>query len=127
MKNSLVVAATAITLVASQAAAMDLGNGLSVGATTDASYDIEAENLNLMITPKVGYSTWGANFGVAMDIDIYDEEEFVLDDALDEAVIDFTVDYPIGLVDGLVAYGETSYNFDAEDTVDSKVGVKFTF
>ena len=124
------VGATAITLAAcaaEEAAALDLGNGLSVGATTDASYDIDAENMNLMITPKLGYSNWGANFGVGMDIDIYDDEEFVLGDAFEEPVLDFTVDYSIGMVEGLTAYGETSYDFDKSDTVDTKVGVKFTF
>ena len=119
--------ATAATLLATSAMAMDLGGGLSVGATTDASYDIDAENFNLMITPELGYSAWGANFSVDMDINIYDQEEFVLGDAFDKPVINFGVEYPIGMVNGLTAYGETSYDWDASDTVDSKVGVKFSF
>jgi len=31
------------------------------------------------------------------------------------------------MVEGLTAYGETSNDWDASDTVDSKVGVKFSF
>lgn len=119
--------ATAATLLATSAMAMDLGGGLSVGATTDASYDIDAENMNVMITPELGYSAWGANFSVDMDINIYDQEEFVLGDAFDKPVINFGVEYPIGMVNGLTAYGETSYDWDASDTVNSKVGVKFSF
>jgi hypothetical protein len=119
--------ATAATLLATSAMAMDLGGGLSVGATTDASYDIDAENMNVMITPELGYSAWGANFSVDMDINIYDQEEFVLGDAFDKPVINFGVEYPIGMVNGLTAYGETSYDWDASDTVGSKVGVKFSF
>ena len=119
--------ATAATLLATSAMALDLGGGLSVGATTDASYDIDAENMNVMITPELGYSAWGANFSVDMDIDIYDQEEFVLGDAFDKPVINFGVEYPIGMVEGLTAYGETSYDWDASDTVGSKVGVKFSF
>jgi len=80
-----------------------------------------------MITPELGYSAWGANFSVDMDINIYDQEEFVLGDAFDKPVINFGVEYPIGMVNGLTAYGETSYDWDASDTVGSKVGVKFSF
>ena len=130
MIKHLIVGATAVTLAAcaaEEAAAIDLGAGLSLGATTDASYDIDAENMNLMFTPKLGYSAWGADFGVGMDINVYDQEEFVLGDAFDKPVIDFTVNYSIGMVEGLSAYGETSYDWDASDTVDTKVGVKFTF
>ena len=119
--------ATAATLLATSAMALDLGGGLSVGATTDASYDIDAENMNVMITPELGYSAWGADFSVDMDINIYDQEEFVLGDAFDKPVINFGVEYPIGMVEGLTAYGETSYDWDASDTVGSKVGVKFSF
>ena len=130
MIKHMIVGATAITLAAcaaEEAAAIDLGAGLSVGATTDASYDIDAENMNLMITPELGYSAWGANFSVDMDINIYDQEEFVLGDAFDKPVINFGVEYSIGMVNGLTAYGETSYDWDASDTVGSKVGVKFSF
>jgi len=119
--------ALAASMAATSAMAIDLGGGLSVGATTDASYDIDAENFNLMVTPSLGYSAWGANFSVDMDIDVYDQEEFVLGDAFDKPVINFGVTYPIGMVEGLTAYGETSYDWDASDTVDSKVGVKFSF
>ena len=130
MKIQLIAAAAAITLAAcaaEEAAALDLGNGLSVGATTDASYNIDTENMNLMITPEFGYAAWGAKFTLDMDIDIYDQEEFVLGDAFEEPVLNFGVDYNIGMVEGMTAYGETSYDFDAEDTVNTKVGVKFTF
>lgn len=119
--------ALATSMVATSALAIDLGAGLSIGATTDASYDVDAENFNLMLTPELGYSAWGANFSVDMDINVYDQEEFVLGDAFDKPVINFGVEYPIGMVEGLTAYGETSYDWDASDTVGSKVGVKFSF
>lgn len=109
------------------ASAIDLGAGLSVGAETDASYDFDAENFNITVSPELGYAAWGAQFTADMDLAVYDQQEFVLGDAFESPKLNFSVEYPLGLIEGMEVYGETTYDWDASDVVGSKVGVSFNF
>ena len=100
---------------------------MSLGTEVDASYDFDAENTNVHIIPELGYAAWGAEITLDMKINVYDQEEFVLTDAFDKPVLNLGVEYPLGLVDGMEIYGKTSYDWDKEETVGTKVGVSFNF
>jgi len=60
----------AIIAGASSAHALDLGGGLSVGATTDLSYTTGSELWELDVTPKVAMTAFGASLSAESDIDI---------------------------------------------------------
>lgn len=121
------VAVAASMFAATSAMALDLGGGLSLGTEVDASYDFDAENTNVNITPELGYTTLGAEITLDMTINVYDQEEFVLTDAFDKPVLNLGVEYPLGLVDGMKIYGNTSYDWDKSEAVGTKVGVSFNF
>ena len=117
----LAVLATAATLlVATQASAVDLGNGLSAGAEIDMNYTTGVETWALEATPEIGFSTFGANLSVGSTFDLMKLND---DDVFKG--IDFEAEYPIGMT-GLTAYGEVSTDSDFEFG-DIKIGASFKF
>jgi len=117
----LAVLATAATLlVATQASAVDLGNGLSAGAEVDMNYTTGVGTWALEAKPEVGFSTFGAELTVGSTFDLMK----LNDDDVFKGV-DFEVEYPIGMT-GLEAYGEVSTNSDFEFG-DIKIGASFNF
>lgn len=125
MKIAAIAAAAMIT--ATSAMAADLGGGLSVGAELDNKYNVDDEKFTMTVTPEVGYAAWGADFTVSSDLNLYNGDEFALNE--DKApTVDFDVEYGIGLW-GLnsTAYAGTGWNFETEDQTPIEVGVKFSF
>jgi len=70
MKKLLLSAALAVT--ATSVSAMDLGYGLSVGATTDMSYTTGTETWELDVTPKLSMGAYGATLSAETTVDILD-------------------------------------------------------
>ena len=118
-------AAVAATFLTTAAHAVDLGNGVSVGAEMDAHWAVDAEALSMTLTPEMGYSNWGNDFTVSTDLDVYSAEEFQLGDAFDSLVVDFEVTRP--WMSNIELYGKTSYDFDAEERGEITVGATFSF
>ena len=120
------VIATAAALAATSASAIELGaTGISLGAELDTAYNVDKENMNITLTPELGYARWGTEFSVGADLELYDDE-FVAGDVL--PTIDFGASY------GLELYGfesevyvETSYDLELEDMGDVVVGTTFKF
>lgn len=120
--------AAAATIAATSVSAMDLGStGLSLNTEVDASWDLDADTNNLLVTlePELGYSIAGVSLTAGMDLNVYQNEEFVLGDQFDALSIDFGASYQI--MEGLSAYGETTWDVEASELEASKVGVTFSF
>lgn len=120
--------AVAATIAATSVSAMDLGStGLSLNTEVDASWDLDADTNNLLVTlePELGYSIVGVSLTAGMDLNVYQNEEFVLGDQFDALSIDFGASYQI--MEGLSAYGETTWDVEASELEASKVGVTFSF
>jgi len=118
----------AATIAATSVSAMDLGStGLSLNTEVDASWDLDADTNNLLVTlePELGYSIVGVSLTAGMDLNVYQNEEFVLGDQFDALSIDFGASYQI--MEGLSAYGETTWDVEASELEASKVGVTFSF
>ena len=118
-------AAVAATFLPTAANAVDLGNGLSVGAELDAHWAVDAEALSMTLTPEMGYNAWGNEFTVSTDLDVYKNEDVVIGDAFDSLVVDFEVTRP--WMSNIELYGKTSWDFDAEDRGEISVGATFSF
>ena len=121
-----VVAAAALALTASPLVAADLGNtGISLGGEAVAEYNVDAENLSLVVTPEVSYNFTGFFVAsAATDLTIYDGE---FTEATFEVLptIDLRVEREV--MANLTAYGEMSYNLEAQERGDATVGVSFNF
>ena len=130
MKIAAIAAATMVTLAAcagTEAEAVELGGGLSVGAELDNKYNVDDEKFTMTLSPEVGYSAWGADFEVSTDLNLYNGDEFGLNE--DKApTVDLGVEYGIGLW-GLTstAYAETGWNFETEKQSAVELGLKFAF
>ena len=64
--------ASAVAVAGTSVSAMDIGYGLSVGATTDMSYTTGTETWELDVTPKVSMGAYGVSFSTETTIDILD-------------------------------------------------------
>jgi len=125
MKIAVIATAVALT-AASSASAMDLGStGISLGAELDTAYNVDQENMNITLTPELGYSRWGAAFTLGADIALYDDG-FVAGDVL--PTIDFGASYGLELY-GIESeiYLKTSYDLEASDRGDLTIGTTFKF
>lgn len=115
-----VIATAATVLVATQAAAIDLGGGLSAGAEIDMNYTTGVETWALEATPELGFSTMGAELTVGSTFDMLK----LNDDDLFQG-LDFEATYPLATT-GIELYGEVSTDDDLEFG-DVTVGATFSF
>ena len=119
----LTTAAVAATFLTTAAYAVDLGNGLTVGGELDAHWAVDAEAFTMTLTPEMGYNAWGNDFTVSTDLDVYKNEDVVIGDAFDSLVVDFKVTRP--WMSNIKLYGETSWDFDAEERGEISIGATF--
>ena len=128
-----IIAAASFMALATSAHAVDLAPGVSLDTEVKAWHEVDAEKNYLTINPEV---EWTPNAGaltlsVGTVITAYETQtgdNFVLFDALDDGSrpnIDFGAEYDLG--NGAELFGETSWDVDAEDRTELKVGVSFTF
>ena len=129
MTKTLTIAAAALTLGAcagTEAEALELGYGLSLGNTATAEYNVDTEVMSLTTEPTLSYAvpTVGVGLSVGTELSIY-EDEFV--DATFETMptLDFRADKEV--YTGLTVYGEVSYDLEAEARGDAVLGVSFSF
>ena len=115
-----VIATAATLLVATQASAIDLGNGLTVGGEVDMNYTTGTELWALEATPEVGMEIVGVGVTVGSTFDLMN-----LNGDNTFKGLDFTTEYAIGNT-GLTGYSEVSTNSDFEFG-DFKLGAKFAF
>ena len=109
----------ATTLVAgTSVSAMDIGYGLSVGATTDMSYTTGTETWELDFTPKVSMGAYGVSFSTETTIDVLDINNGDIFTGLD-----WKAEYAWK---GVTTYTEVSSDADFEFG-DITMGAKFSF
>ena len=68
---------------------------------------------------------FGIGLTADMDLPVYNNEEFKLDQAFDNPKINLGATYEV--FGGLELFGETTWDVDASDAVSSKVGATFAF
>lgn len=124
----------AALMVAGTAQAADLAPGVALNTELKAWHEVDAEKNYITINPEVEWTPGvdGAlTLSVGTVITAYETQtgdNFVLFDALDEGSrpnIDFGAEYDLG--NGAELFGETSWDVDAEDRTELKVGVSFNF
>lgn len=130
MKFAAVTAAALLT--ATSVSANEIGaTGITWGVETEAAYTIndklgnDVEDFGVKVTPEIGYTMFGIGLTADMDIAVYNNEEFKLDQAFDNPKINLEATYEV--FGGLELFGETTWDVDAEDTVSTKVGATFSF
>jgi len=129
------VLATVAAMAATSAAAIDLPvAGMTLDTEVKAWHEIDAETNHLTINPEVN---WTPNAGAltltaGTVITAYETrtagDNFILFDALDEGSrpnIDLGAEYDLG--NGGELFATTSWDVDAEDRTELKVGVSFNF
>jgi len=112
-----ILLAVAGMLAATSIHAADLGGGVSAGATAEAEWNFDTSDEKFTLTPYVGYTTLGINFGVETDLDLQDLANEELD-------LEWSMTTPIR--DGLSGYlkMETDNDWNATDT---RIGLSFSF
>lgn len=130
MKIAAITAAALLT--ATTVSANEIGaTGITWGFETEAAYTLndaagnDVEDFGVKVTPEIGYTMFGVGLTADMDIAVYNNEEFKLDQAFDEPKINFGASYE--LFNGLELFGETTWDVDGEDAVSTKVGATFAF
>jgi len=130
MKIAAITAAALIT--ATTVSANEIGaTGITWGFETEAAYTLndaagnDVEDFGVKITPEIGYTMFGVDLTADMDIAVYNNEEFKLDQAFDNPKINLGASYE--LFNGLELFGETTWDVDGEDAVGTKVGATFAF
>ena len=117
------ITAAALLASATTIQAAELGEtGISLGATTTAEYNVDAENMTVELTPEMGYGLYGMDFTLSTDLMIYNDE-FVFMDT--NPTLDFKVGY--GIFDNAEVYVETDYNLETETRGDVVIGASFSF
>jgi len=130
MKIAAITAAA--LLAATSVSANEIGaTGITWGVDTEAAYTIndaagaDVSDFGVKVTPEIGYSMFGIGLTADMDIAVYNNEEFQLQNAFDDPKINFGASYE--LFGGLELFGETTWDVDGSEAVSSKVGATFSF
>ena len=130
------VLATVAAMAATSAAAIDLpAPGLTLDTEVKAWHEVDAETNHLTINPEVNWNPapdGALTLSVGTVITAYETrtagDNFILFDALDEGSrpnIDLGAEYDLG--NGGELFATTSWDVDAEDRTELKVGVSFNF
>jgi len=130
-----IAAAAGLAACGNEASALDLPvPGMTLDTEVKAWHEVDAETNHLTINPEVN---WTPNAGAltltaGTVITAYETrtagDNFILFDALDEGSrpnIDLGAEYDLG--NGGELFATTSWDVDAEDRTELKVGVSFNF
>ncbi len=114
------IAASAISLLATTATAADLFGGLSVDTETHVSYTTGTETWAANFTPSVGWGMYGLDMSVATTVDLMGLDEDEIFNGLD-----FKAEYEL-LSTGIMTYGKVSSDADF-NFGNVTVGAKLSF
>ena len=125
--KTLALAAAAL-LTATAVSAAEIGNtGISIGAELDTYYDFDAESMQSILTPTVGYSAWGLDFTAETELTMIENNTIVANKAFDDAIIELQAGYTLGSAFSARAYGGIDFDVNATEFTGAKVGVAFEF
>ena len=129
-----IVLAIVAAMAATSATAMDLPvAGLELNTEAKAFRKMDAETNNLTVEPELRYTTGALAFYGSSLITVYETghasgDDFAITNVLDDGykpTLDFGVEYDIN--ENMMAYGESSWDFNAEDRGEIEVGLSFNF
>jgi|TARA_B110000908_G_scaffold146792_1_gene178003 hypothetical protein len=126
MKN-FVATSVALLLTTTAVSAADLGMGFSAGGEIVSEYTYDAENMNVTLTPEVGYTLAlgrDIDFTMSTDLELYDDE-FVATDMFDSVTLD--LEASMMLMNSLEAYTKTSYDIEDGTRGEISMGLSFSF
>mgnify|MGYP003328218365 CR=1 FL=1 len=107
----LTTAAAATLLMTSVASANEIGStGITWNVETEAEWNFDDEALSVELTPGLEYATSGIVFSLETDLDVYGNEEVVLDEAFDALMVDLGADYALGA--GMSIGAETTWDVE---------------
>lgn len=125
----------ALALTSTAASAGDLVSGFSVSTEVKSFRLIDAETNNLTVDPELEYqfSFLPVSLTVGSLITVYETNHASGDDFAvmniwedgHKPTLDLAVEYQF--IENGQLYGETSWDFNAEDRGDIEIGVAFTF
>lgn len=127
------VLALVAAMAATSASAMDLGNGLSLNTEVKAFRLIDAETNNVTVEPELRFTTGAVSVYTSSLVTVYETGHASGDDLAitniwedgHKPTLDFGAEYSINAT--TVLYGESSWDFNAEDRGEIEVGLSFNF
>ena len=128
------VLAMVAAMAATTATAMDLPvAGLELNTEAKAFRMIDAETNNVTIEPELRYTTGALSLYTSSLVTVYETDHASGDDFAimniwedgHKPTLDLGAEYSINA--NTMVYGETSWDFNAEDRGDIEVGVSFNF
>lgn len=127
MKIAAIVAATMITATAASAAEIG-ATGISIGAEVDTYWEKDADAVQSVLTPELGYKAMGIDFTASTDLNLITDGQVVAQDMFDDKpVLSFGAGYTVNMGVAARVYGEVDVDTDGFDTSGAKVGLSFKF
>jgi hypothetical protein len=124
----------AAAMVATSASAMDLPvAGLELNTEVKAFRLVDAETNNVTVEPELRYTTgalsvYGSSLVTVYETDHASGDDFAIMNITDDGykpTLDLGVEYSIN--QNTMVYGESSWDFNAEDRGEVEVGLSFNF
>ena len=131
--RTFVLAMVAAMATATTASAMELGNGLSLNTEAKAFRMVDAETNHVTVEPELRYTAGAVSLFTSSVVTVYETDHASGDDIAImniwedgyKPTLDFGAEYSIN--PNTVVYGESSWDFNAEDRGDIEVGISFNF
>lgn len=127
-----VVVAGVAACAADDAAAMDIGWGLSLNNEVTTEYNVDTEHFDVTWGPEVAYTIPMAptvELTAGADVKVYNTtDDFALADTFEEGSRpDLDLGVSMDLSDNLEVYGKTSWDLNESEMGDIVVGATFSF
>ena len=129
-----IVLAMVAAMAATSASAMDLPvPGLALNTEVKAFRTIDAETNNVTVEPELRYTTGSLSLYGSSLVTVYETghasgDDFAIQNVWEDGhkpTIDLGAEYSINA--NTMVYGETSWDFNAEDRGDIELGISFNF
>ena len=121
-------------MAATTASAMDLpGPGLALNTEEKAFHKMDAETNNVTVEPELRYTTGDLSLFTSSLVTVYETDHASGDDIAiiniweDGYKPELEVGAEYSINTNTLVYGETSWDFNAEDRGEIEVGVSFNF
>ena len=125
------IAAAAVTAMAGSAMALELGAGISLGATINTAYNVDTDIGAITAAPELAYNFNGVDISAGMTFDLWDAAngEFIMPDMDALPLIDLGATYTldIGMWSDIDLSMATSWDLSNNTLGDVTVMASFSF
>ena len=125
------IAAAAVTAMAGSAMALELGGGISLGATVSSAYNVDTDIGAITASPELSYNFNGVDISAGMMFDLWDAAngEFIMPDMDALPLIDLGASYTldIGMWSDIDLSMSTSWDLSSNSLGDVTVMASFSF